>query len=64
MVKRISEGTMCLGRYIIPIIITTILIAILFMCESHFKCSCIVNAEKLIREQIQFLYFQSQYSVY
>ena len=46
MVKRISEGTMCLSRYIIPIIFK-ILEAILFMCESHFKCLCIVNPKKL-----------------
>ena len=37
---------MCLSRYIIPIIFK-ILEAILFMCESHFKCLCIVNPKKL-----------------
>ena len=46
MVKRILEGTMCLSRYIIPIIFK-ILEAILFLCESHFKCLCIVNPKKL-----------------
>ena len=46
MVKRISEGTLCLSWYIIPIIFK-ILEAILFMCEYHFKCLCIVNPKKL-----------------
>ena len=46
MVKIISEGTMCLSRYIIPIIFK-ILEAILAMCESPFKCLCIVNPKKL-----------------
>ena len=46
MVTRISEGTMCLSRYIIPIIFK-ILEAILFMCGSHLKCLCIVKPKKL-----------------
>ena len=37
---------MCLSRYIISIIFK-ILEAILFMCESHFKCLYIVNPKKL-----------------
>ena len=47
MVKRISEGAMCLSRYIVPIIFK-ILEAILCMCESHFKCLCIVNSRQRI----------------
>ena len=46
MVKIILVGIMCLSRYISPIIFN-ILEAILFMCESHFKCLCIVNPKKL-----------------
>ena len=46
MVKRILVGIIRLSRYIIPIIFE-ILEAILFMCESHFKCLCIVNPKKL-----------------
>ena len=45
MVKRVSKGNVCLSRYIIPIILK-ILEAILFMCESHFRCLCIFNPEK------------------
>ena len=46
MVKSISVRTMCLSRYIMPIIFKN-LEAILFMCEYHFKCLCIVNPKKL-----------------
>ena len=37
---------MCLIRYMIPIILR-IFVAILVMCESHFKCLCIINPKKL-----------------
>ena len=38
---------MCLIRYMIPLILR-IFVAILVMCESHFKCLCIINPKKLI----------------
>ena len=37
---------MCFSRYTIPIIFK-MLVVILFVCESHFKCLCMVNPRKL-----------------
>ena len=55
---------MCLIRYIIPIILR-IFVAILVMCESHFKCLCIINQKKKNRWHIllQFFLFLSLVSL-